>query len=196
MNLKQFKQRLLDIQDPAFCYKIGKEYIDSFYVNILYFMAMETNIDTSHTRSLWVEAMNQISTDINKIVPLPDYDIWSRYSFKNASTLKESDDVQVIFGKDGLKVSSSDEVFINQNYNVAKPKKRYSKRVNSLLEKRKRDGSLDLDIPESKIILDKNGIAVDVKKYETSFANEIIEQFMLKANETIAEKFLSTKEYD
>ena len=139
MNLKQFKQRLLDIQDPAFCCKIGKEYIDRFYVNILYVMAMETNIDTSHTRSLWVEAMNQISTDINKIVPLPDYDIWSRYSFKNASTLKESDDVQVIFGKDGLKVSSSDEVFINQNYNVAKPKKRYSKRVNSLLEKRKRE---------------------------------------------------------
>ena len=58
-----------------------------------------------------------------------------------------------------------------------------------LKEKRTKDGSLDLDIPESKIILDENGVAVDVKKYEITFANEIIEQFMLIANETVAEKF-------
>ena len=48
---------------------------------------------------------------------------------------------------------------------------------------------MNLDIPESKIILDENGFAVDVKPYEITFANEIIEQFMLTANETIAEKF-------
>ena len=58
-----------------------------------------------------------------------------------------------------------------------------------LKNKRKKDGSLDLDVPESKIILDENGVAVDVKKYELTFANEIIEQFMLIANETVAEKF-------
>ena len=58
-----------------------------------------------------------------------------------------------------------------------------------LKDKRKKDGSLDLDVPESKIILDENGVAVDVKKYEITFANEIIEQFMLIANETVAEKF-------
>ena len=58
-----------------------------------------------------------------------------------------------------------------------------------LKNKRKKDGSLDLDVPESKIILDKNGVAIDVKKYEITFANEIIEQFMLIANETVAEKF-------
>ena len=58
-----------------------------------------------------------------------------------------------------------------------------------LKSKREQDGSLELDIPESKIILDENGVAVDVKKYEITFANEIIEQFMLIANETVAEKF-------
>lgn len=58
-----------------------------------------------------------------------------------------------------------------------------------LKKKREKDGSLDLDVPESKIILDENGVAVDVKKYEITFANEIIEQFMLIANETVAEKF-------
>ena len=58
-----------------------------------------------------------------------------------------------------------------------------------LKEKRKENGYLNLEIPESKIILDENGFVVDVKKYETYFANEIIEQFMLIANETVAEKF-------
>ena len=58
-----------------------------------------------------------------------------------------------------------------------------------LKEKRKENGYLNLEIPESKIILDENGFAIGVKKYETYFANEIIEQFMLIANETVAEKF-------
>ena len=58
-----------------------------------------------------------------------------------------------------------------------------------LKNKRLEKGYLNLDIPESKIILDIDGYAIDVKKYETSFSNEIIEQFMLTANETIAEKF-------
>ncbi len=58
-----------------------------------------------------------------------------------------------------------------------------------LKNKRLEKGYLNLDIPESKITLDQDGYAIDVQKYETTFANEIIEQFMLAANETIAEKF-------
>ena len=58
-----------------------------------------------------------------------------------------------------------------------------------LKDKRLAKGYLNLDIPESKIILDQDGYAIDVQKYETTFANEIIEQFMLAANEIIAEKF-------
>ena len=58
-----------------------------------------------------------------------------------------------------------------------------------LKNRREKAGSLNLDIPETKVILDKRGIAVDITKYELKFANEIIEQFMLTANETVAEKF-------
>ena len=58
-----------------------------------------------------------------------------------------------------------------------------------LKNRRSKEGSLNLDIPETKVILDENGFAVDITKYELSFANEIIEQFMLTANETVAEKF-------
>ena len=64
------------------------------------------------------------------------------------------------------------------------------KELAEILKKRRlNQGYLNLDIPESKIELDIDGWAVDVRKYETSFSNEIIEQFMLTANETIAEKF-------
>ena len=58
-----------------------------------------------------------------------------------------------------------------------------------LKERRNKEGSLNLDIPETKVILDENGVAIDITKYDLTFANEIIEQFMLTANETVAEKF-------
>ena len=58
-----------------------------------------------------------------------------------------------------------------------------------LKQRRLKDGYLNLDIPETKIELDIEGKPISIGKYETSFANEIIEQFMLTANETIAEKF-------
>ena len=58
-----------------------------------------------------------------------------------------------------------------------------------LKNKRMEQGYLNLDIPESKIVLDIDGKVTNISKYETSFSHEIIEQFMLIANETIAEKF-------
>ena len=58
-----------------------------------------------------------------------------------------------------------------------------------LKDRRSKDGSLNLDLPETKVVLDERGFAIDITKYEMYFANEIIEQFMLTANETIAEKF-------
>ena len=59
-----------------------------------------------------------------------------------------------------------------------------------LKNRRIEQGYLNLDIPESKIELDPvTGKVLNVGKYEITFANEIIEQFMLTANETIAEKF-------
>ena len=60
---------------------------------------------------------------------------------------------------------------------------------NVLKQRRDLNGSLNLDIPESKIILNENGIAVDIQKYDYLESNEVIEQFMLTANESVAEKF-------
>ena len=58
-----------------------------------------------------------------------------------------------------------------------------------LKNRRIENGYLNLDIPESKIDLDIDGKVTNISKYERTFAHEIIEQFMLTANETIAEKF-------
>lgn len=55
-----------------------------------------------------------------------------------------------------------------------------------LRKKRKERGSIDFDIPESKITLDKNGRPKEIKPYEANDATRLIEEFMLIANETVA----------
>ena len=69
--------------------------------------------------------------------------------------------------------------------------KKMEKLAKILKNRRIADGYLNLDLPETQIILDENGKPLEVKPYETKFANEIIEQFMLTANEEIAETFNS-----
>ena len=56
-------------------------------------------------------------------------------------------------------------------------------------EKRKKRGSIDFDFPESKIILDRDGKPLSIKPYERNAATKIIEDFMLLANETVAQHF-------
>lgn len=58
-----------------------------------------------------------------------------------------------------------------------------------LREKRHKRGSIDFDFPESKIILDEKGKPIEIKAYERNSATKIIEDFMLLANETIAEDY-------
>ena len=58
-----------------------------------------------------------------------------------------------------------------------------------LRNKREARGAIDFDLNEAKVILDEEGRAKDVIKYERRIANRIIEEFMLACNETIAERF-------
>lgn len=91
-------------------------------------------------------------------------------------------DVQKIIDGTDKKVLKKYEPYI-QNF------KDMEELAKILKARRIEEGYLNLDIPESQIDLDENGKVTNISKYETSFANEIIEQFMLSANETIAEKF-------
>ncbi|MGN0167371.1 MAG: ribonuclease R family protein [Acetatifactor sp.] len=58
-----------------------------------------------------------------------------------------------------------------------------------LRARRKKRGSIDFDFPECKIYLDKAGRPTDIKPYERNVATDIIEDFMLAANETVAQHF-------
>lgn len=58
-----------------------------------------------------------------------------------------------------------------------------------LRKKRKKKGSIDFDFPECKIILDEKGHPVDIVPYDRNIATKIIEEFMLAANQTVAEEY-------
>lgn len=66
--------------------------------------------------------------------------------------------------------------------------------LSDLLRKNRfKRGSIDFDFPESKIVLNKNGYPIDISPYERRVSNKLIEEFMLLANETIAEHFFWLK---
>ncbi|MGN1192079.1 MAG: ribonuclease R [Dorea sp.] len=56
-------------------------------------------------------------------------------------------------------------------------------------ERRRQRGSIDFDFPETKMILDKKGKPVEIRPYDRNVATKMIEDFMLLANETVAEEY-------
>ncbi len=58
-----------------------------------------------------------------------------------------------------------------------------------LRNNRQKRGSIDFDFPESKIVLDDAGRPLEIKPYERTAATKLIEEFMLLANETVAQHF-------
>lgn len=64
------------------------------------------------------------------------------------------------------------------------------KELSDLIRKhRGKRGSLDFDFPEAKIVLDEQGRAIEIRPYDRNDATKIIEDFMLLANETVAEEY-------
>lgn len=58
-----------------------------------------------------------------------------------------------------------------------------------LVDKKSKMGAIDFDMPEAKIILDENDAVLDIKLREMTIANKLIEEFMILANEVVAETF-------
>ncbi len=71
--------------------------------------------------------------------------------------------------------------------NVSEELKLMEELCHILYNKRERRGSIDFDFPEARIILDEDGIPIDIVKEDRRIANRMIEEFMLACNETIAE---------
>ena len=85
------------------------------------------------------------------------------------------------------KILDGDEETL-QKYEVLVPMLVKMKELAALLrEKRRARGSIDFDFPETKVILNEKGEPVEIRPYERNTATRIIEDFMLAANETVAE---------
>lgn len=78
---------------------------------------------------------------------------------------------------------------INENKEYVEHFDRMKELALILKARRKKNGYISLDIPETYITYNEKGEPINIRPYETNFANEIIEQFMLTANETVAETF-------
>lgn len=123
-----------------------------------------------------------VSSDIQKSI----IKVTRRMSYKEVQTILDvinnEEDKKIFNLKDKEKLLEECKPYFEHF-------KRMEELANILKQKREKAGSLSLDIPESKITLNEQGVAIRVEKYDMYFANEIIEQFMLTANETVAEKF-------
>lgn len=86
-------------------------------------------------------------------------------------------------------IDGTDEEVLQKYSKYIQEFKNMEELAHILKTRRLENGYLNLEIPESKIDLDVDGYVTNISRYETTFAHEIIEQFMLTANETIAEKF-------
>lgn len=75
-------------------------------------------------------------------------------------------------------------------YEPLVPMFREMEKLAAILRKRRhKRGSIDFDFPETKILLDKEGRPTDIMPYERNVATKLIEDFMLLANETVAQHF-------
>lgn len=77
-----------------------------------------------------------------------------------------------------------------REYEELVPMFREMEELAGLLRRRRRKrGSIDFDFPETKILLDEAGVPVEIRPHERNTATRIIEDFMLAANETVAEDY-------
>ncbi len=86
-------------------------------------------------------------------------------------------------------LEEEDEAEIEKNEDFVPMFRLMEELAEILREKRSKRGSIDFDFPESKVVLDKDGRPIDIKPYDRNKATKIIEDFMLIANETVAEDY-------
>ena len=110
---------------------------------------------------------------------------------KTAKQLKEGfkEAEGILNGRYGDEIDDDTVSIFRSNRDVVPMLIKMGELAGVLREKRKRRGSIDFDLPETKIIVDEKGHPVEIKPYERNAATKLIEDFMLAANETVAEHF-------
>jgi len=121
---------------------------------------------------------------INRSGKVVDYDIYESVIISKAK-LSYDEALRMIVGDPDLEGKYPD---------VIKPLRHMEKLAKILMKAKKKRGSIDFDMPESQILFTETGDPYDVVPYERHLAHRIIEEFMIIANETVANHMFK-KEY-
>lgn len=88
------------------------------------------------------------------------------------------------------KILEDNDVNETEKYRELVPMFKLMEEAAALLRKKRfARGSIDFDFPESKIVLDDKGHPIKIEPYDRNVATKLIEDFMLIANETVAEDY-------
>lgn len=92
------------------------------------------------------------------------------------------------------KILEEDKDEIEKNKHIYKDILSFKKLAEILIKKRKTRGSIDLDLPEFKVIMTENGDEIkDIIPYPRKLSHRIIEEFMVLTNEVVAEHITKLK---
>ena len=98
--------------------------------------------------------------------------------------------ILTVMGDKGTPEAEAEKIAVEKEYGELIPQFLLMKELSDILRnKRHQRGAVDFDFPESKITLAPNGRPIEIKPYERNDATKLIEDFMLAANETVAEDF-------
>ncbi|MBN8235431.1 ribonuclease R [Halobacillus kuroshimensis] len=92
--------------------------------------------------------------------------------------------------KDVNEILTNEDPALMERYKDLVPTFQNMEKLASILRGKRMDrGAIDFDFKEAGVVVDEEGKAVDVRLRERSVAERLIEEFMLAANETVAEHF-------
>ncbi len=198
----------MDLDDAIQVKKQEDKYLLSVYIaDVSYYVKPLTSIDK--------EAITR-GTSIyipGKVIPMLPKKLSNGICSLNAGENRLALAIDILFDKKGNVIESNIfksvikvtkkmsyekvyKVICNEDKNVLEEYHDYisdimlMKELAEILNKKRiKDGSINFEIPETKVLLDENGKVTNIKPYEITIANKIIEEFMLAANMQIAEKF-------
>lgn len=113
-----------------------------------------------------------------------------RMNYTDVKNILEATESDVSENRDISDKTDEEITVLKEKYSGLLPMFYRMRDLSAILRKnRHHRGSIDFDFPESKIILNAAGRAIDIKPYEANVATRIIEDFMLMANETVAKEY-------
>ncbi len=140
----------------------------------------------------------RISNNICSLVPDQDrFTVTAILTFdRNGKLLRKKFTRSIIRSRHRFTYATVSQILIDKNPTIRRLHKPFLTHLKwayelatALYDKRKKRGSIGFTIPESKIILSDTGEILTIETSKRNFAHQIIEEFMIAANEAVASLF-------